>query len=477
MGWCGCFPVRGEGGRVMAAPFGIPDRGPFAPSGRSVCIETDGRIVLIGHSADYGHIDRVFDAGFDFDFIAFLRAQQSKPECLALLSQFASMIGDSFSLQCKALRGNEAIRHLETLFLCGHLRVFSAVQEDPLGSDDFAPDDPAPAWIGSTAEMPEAVFHGLSTSERFQAAMKAASLTDELTAAAKAMLEPANLAIMAAVIGVLAGAAAVSGPVVLAVGWVAFGWSVFDIASQIWDFVSGVLTAAGPGELVVAGGVFAALLLALTDLLPVGKLMSFFKRIGSRIGAGGKKSANTTGSNVDSAVPKPSSATENRPPKQVNDIAERFEALRQQGHGPQRHEGEVSRQQLIDRATKGYDPMTNSRVDGVHGGEHVASRHATRIKTPEAYVNAEKTVSQSLKYRDERDLAIASGKKRFEVRMSLEEVFGSEFQKNLEGITRLGSAKNPKGYLDTDFSNGSIVARYALEAGKEARLITMFPNP
>ncbi|MEO1564358.1 MAG: hypothetical protein AAFR98_13055, partial [Pseudomonadota bacterium] len=41
----------------------------------------------------------------------------------------------------------------------------------------------------------------------------------------------------------------------------------------------------------------------------------------------------------------------------------RLDDLARQGHGPQRHEGDVTDRQLLNRSLHGFDPMTNSPVD------------------------------------------------------------------------------------------------------------------
>ena len=41
----------------------------------------------------------------------------------------------------------------------------------------------------------------------------------------------------------------------------------------------------------------------------------------------------------------------------------RLDDLVRQGHGPQRHEGDVTDSQLLNRSIHRFDPMTNSPVD------------------------------------------------------------------------------------------------------------------
>jgi len=70
-------------------------------------------------------------------------------------------------------------------------------------------------------------------------------------------------------------------------------------------------------------------------------------------------------------------------------VANRFAELEAQGHGPQRHEGAVTRQMLEDRVMRGFDPMTGSRTDGVSGSTHPLNRRATRITSEADFVAAE----------------------------------------------------------------------------------------
>lgn len=73
----------------------------------------------------------------------------------------------------------------------------------------------------------------------------------------------------------------------------------------------------------------------------------------------------------------------------VSYVSRRFADLSTQGHGPQRHEGAVTRAMLEARVLRRIDPMTGTRIDGVKGGRHRAPRAASRFTTPEAFVAAE----------------------------------------------------------------------------------------
>lgn len=87
-------------------------------------------------------------------------------------------------------------------------------------------------------------------------------------------------------------------------------------------------------------------------------------------------------------------------------VSRRFADLSTQGHGPQRHEGAVTRQTLWNRVLLGIDPMTGTRIDGETGGRHKAPRAASRFTTQEAFVAAETYVRSSPGYRAAREAAL-----------------------------------------------------------------------
>ena len=77
-----------------------------------------------------------------------------------------------------------------------------------------------------------------------------------------------------------------------------------------------------------------------------------------------------------------------------------------QGHGPQRLEGAVTRQMLIDRVLLGIDPMTGTRMDGERTGRlHIVPRTASRIASEADCVAAESYIRRTVEFRDARDLA------------------------------------------------------------------------
>ena len=159
-------------------------------------------------------------------------------------------------------------------------------------------------------------------------------------------------------------------------------------------------------------------------------------------------------------------------------VANRFAELEAQGHGPQRHEGAVTRQMLEDRVLKGFDPMTGSRTDGVTGRPHIVSRRATRITSEADFVAAEALIRRSPEYRFARDTALSlagNGRSRFEVVLPIEDVLGPDYANAVEGVTRVGSFKNSQGVTPIDFEGGQIKAVYELTPDGEPLLVTLFP--
>ncbi len=182
----------------------------------------------------------------------------------------------------------------------------------------------------------------------------------------------------------------------------------------------------------------------------------------------------------------------------------RLDDLIRQGHGPQRHEGDVTDRQLLDRSLRGLDPMTNSPVDSVgfrrkygvdydpithgvppdFGGrsinvpgkgnlpivmnskiQHVIGDHATKFNTPADYVIAYDKLVESGQYK-----SFLSGVKIQEpIKMPLSEIFGPNFQPLIKGYARDGTP--------TVFGPGSeVIAIFRKENGV-AKLVTMYPNP
>lgn len=183
-------------------------------------------------------------------------------------------------------------------------------------------------------------------------------------------------------------------------------------------------------------------------------------------------------------------------------VNQRYADLFDQGHGPQRHDGDVTRQMLIDRVMRNEDPMIHT--DPVQASQvfHPPTRNASRIIEREDYVAAEAFVRRSPDYDQARNLALEwltdpsrddqmrqvgnieiNGDGRFSVRLPIDDVLGADFAQRVEGVARVGSAKNPQHHVDIDFENGSIVAVYEFPRGlngellaTEPALVTLFPE-
>jgi hypothetical protein len=157
-------------------------------------------------------------------------------------------------------------------------------------------------------------------------------------------------------------------------------------------------------------------------------------------------------------------------------VERRYNEITRFGHAVQRHGAEITWQQLHDRAVLGYDPMTGSRVDGVHGGDHPPTRHATRFETRAAFVKAEETVRASQEFRDEITAASREGRMYAPVKtITLERIFGAGYLSQVSGVMRRGSFNAPTGWDPTDFTDGVIISLFKLD-GDEWKLYTMYPG-
>ncbi|MHA6267705.1 hypothetical protein ACXYMP_12635 [Aliiroseovarius sp. CAU 1755] len=161
--------------------------------------------------------------------------------------------------------------------------------------------------------------------------------------------------------------------------------------------------------------------------------------------------------------------------------ASRFAELEAQGHGPQRHEGAVTRQMLEDRVLRGFDPMTGSRSDGVHvGQEHRPPVTASRITSEADYVAADATIQRRADFTDALNAAPARPVKpvrRFRVEVPIEDTLEPDFARRVEGVERIGefgdSGARP---VDVKFEGGTIIAVYTLRPDGSVELYTLYPN-
>lgn len=184
---------------------------------------------------------------------------------------------------------------------------------------------------------------------------------------------------------------------------------------------------------------------------------------------------------------------------------ERLDDLARQGHGPQRHEGDVTDRQLLDRSLLGHDPMTGSEVDfdkfekkygveynpTIHGTppdfggrsinvpgkgnlpltmsnaiKHAKGKHATKINAAADYVRAYDKIIEDSRYKSFKsssDLISA-------VELPALDVFGGGFQARFKGYDIAG---NP-----TVFGpNTKIVGVFRKDASGTPQLLTLYPDP
>ena len=160
-------------------------------------------------------------------------------------------------------------------------------------------------------------------------------------------------------------------------------------------------------------------------------------------------------------------------------VKQQFDVLKHQGHGPQRHEGDVTPKQLEDRCIKGIDPMSGTTKDAVTGKTHKYSRNATKINSPEDYVKAENHIRSSKEFERKVQLAEGSGKNRIVVNESkLNEIYGPDYSSKVAGKTRVGPSKTPQGVKSTTFTDESkMVGVYKKSTDGNWELLTMYPDP
>jgi len=165
-------------------------------------------------------------------------------------------------------------------------------------------------------------------------------------------------------------------------------------------------------------------------------------------------------------------------------VEEAYDDLAKNGHAVQRHGEAVTPQQLEDRAVKGFDPVTgttddayNKKADG-SPAEHRTGRHATKFASKEAMVKAAEAVKKNPDHKKELEAAEKAGDTRFSVETTkLEDALGKDYKKQVAGVSRIGSQKNPTGSQATDFTDGTVTAVFEKDAKGNWNTLTMYPNP
>ncbi len=158
-------------------------------------------------------------------------------------------------------------------------------------------------------------------------------------------------------------------------------------------------------------------------------------------------------------------------------VKSRISDLGKQGHGPQRHEGQVTPLQLDDRVVKGIDPVSGTMTDAYTGKTHLVGRHASKVTSEEAYVKSADHITSTKLYNDVLTSANKSNAKVFSVETPLKEIYGSSYGAHVQGKTRLGTKSDPRGVVDTDFTNGNMKAVFKQDSSGNYNLLTMYPEP
>ena len=162
----------------------------------------------------------------------------------------------------------------------------------------------------------------------------------------------------------------------------------------------------------------------------------------------------------------------------------RISEMKNEGHAPQRHGADVTEQQLEDRALNGNDPITGTTTDGVTGGTHEYSKHATKFDSDKNMLDADDHLRGHTDFDKAKSEALDAGKTRFDLERPLEEVFGPDYNSSVTGVSRGGSRKhstgNPLGSKPsgpTDFENGTVFGVYEIAPDGSVKTQTLFPDP
>ena len=156
---------------------------------------------------------------------------------------------------------------------------------------------------------------------------------------------------------------------------------------------------------------------------------------------------------------------------------------RQQGHALVRHGGRVTYQQLEDRAMRGIDPASGTTSDAFardlsgNPKRHSVGRHATAFTSDEAIVKADSYFRALPEFEEKVNKAKSTGEKLMDyIYRQLEDIYGSSYQDEVRGVTRLGSQKHPTGHQPTDFTDGRVTARYRIADNGDVDLFSMYPE-
>jgi hypothetical protein len=299
----------------------------------------------------------------------------------------------------------------------------------------------------------------------------------------EALLSPGNLAIMAGTLVVWVGSHAFGvgeiADIVLLVGGVFFlGMAVFDVAEELGDFL--VLTADADNEKDLDKA--ASHLARAISIMGVVAFVALLAKVArGRGGAASEASAESvTTAKSPSKLKKGGQVEE--PPKKTDTVHEmKIKGLTKQGHGPQRHEGDVTENQLDRRVRLKEDPETGARADKYqkdnngNPANHKCGDHATKVNSEESYVKAEEHSRNSQAFKDK----VSEGQTDIKVETPLEDTYGAGYKKHVSGRSRTTpwpDTTTPS--VPTNFENGGVMkAIYKRNAQGGYDLITMYPDP
>ena len=167
---------------------------------------------------------------------------------------------------------------------------------------------------------------------------------------------------------------------------------------------------------------------------------------------------------------------------EVERVEKEYDKIAQSGHAVQRHGEHITPQQLVDRAVKGFDPVTGTTDDAYlknrdgTPAKHRAGKTASKFNSKWALVTAEEAIRKSDNFNKGLKEANKSGDTALTIKhIRLEDIFGKDYKKFVSGVTRDGT--KPLGYRETDFTDGSIRAVYKKDMNGHWNLQTIFPEP
>ncbi len=133
---------------------------------------------------------------------------------------------------------------------------------------------------------------------------------------------------------------------------------------------------------------------------------------------------------------------------------------------------------------RGIDPASGTTFDAFNKSPdgspklHKVGRNATAFTSDNALLKADDFARNSTQFQQNIAAARMNGDIFVDpVEIPLEDVFGSDYQSYVRGVTRLGSKKSPTGHIPTDFTDGTLKAIYRLDQDGNVRLHTLYPNP